>query len=107
MQKCIPMIKPIKIALCINYWVYYYYYITGFNSLPGSLTNTSEDYNTSIDSSTQIDGSSVLETLLEDQEIVTPKSKIHIFDYMNYLLLINNWDIFKYCNKIFEKKRNF
>lgn len=46
----------------------------GFNSLPGSLTNTSEDYNTSIDLSTQIDSSTALETLLEDQEIVTPKN---------------------------------
>lgn len=50
----------------------------GFNSLPRSLTNTSEEFNASIDSSTQIDGSSVLETLIEDQEI-TPKSKKYIF----------------------------
>lgn len=54
-----------------------FYFAAGCNSLPRSLTNTSEDYNTSIDSSTQIDNSSVLETLIEDQEIITPKSKIH------------------------------
>ncbi|VVC35886.1 Hypothetical protein CINCED_3A000998 [Cinara cedri] len=48
--------------------------VAGFNSLPRSLTNTSEEYSTSIDSSTQIDNSSVLETLLEDQEIITPKN---------------------------------
>lgn len=66
--------------VCFYQILIYYYFTAGFNSLPGSITNTSEDYNLSIDSSTQIDGSSVLETLLEDQEIITPKSRI-IFYY--------------------------
>lgn len=57
------------------YFFFNYYFTAGFNSLPRSLTNTSDEYSTSIDSSTQIDNSSVLETLLEDQEITTPKSK--------------------------------
>lgn len=56
------------------------YFTAGFNSLPRSLTNTSEEYSTSIDSSTQIDNSSVLETLIEDQEI-TPKSKTFVLTF--------------------------
>jgi len=55
----------------------YQNFTAGFNSLPRSLTNTSEEYNTSIDSSNQIDNPSVLETLLEDQEIITSKSKMY------------------------------
>lgn len=54
------------------------YFIAGFNSLPRSLTNTSDEYSTSLDSSTPIDNSSVLETLLEDQE-VTLKSKKYFY----------------------------
>ncbi|XP_022174336.1 FERM domain-containing protein 5 isoform X1 [Myzus persicae] len=63
----------------------------GFNSLPRSLTNTSEEYNTSVDSSNQIDNSSVLETLLEDQEIITSKieQEVHHEEILNDHLLID------------------
>lgn len=66
------------LKIFIIYYYTYYYFIAGYNSLPRSLTNTSDEYSTSIESSTQIDNSSVLETLLEDQETYTThKSKIY------------------------------
>ncbi|XP_025423092.1 FERM domain-containing protein 5 isoform X2 [Sipha flava] len=63
----------------------------GFNSLPRLLTNTNEEYNSSIDSSTQIDNSSVLETLLEGQEITTPKieEEVNHEEILNDHLLID------------------
>ncbi|XP_015365170.1 PREDICTED: FERM domain-containing protein 3-like [Diuraphis noxia] len=55
------------------------------------VTNTSEEYNTSIDSSNQIDNHSVLETLLEDQEIITSKieQEVHHEETLNDHLLID------------------
>ncbi|XP_027851154.2 FERM domain-containing protein 5 isoform X3 [Aphis gossypii] len=64
--------------------------VAGFNSLPRSLTNTSEEYNTSIDSSNQIDNSSVLETLLEDQEIITSKNFTTVTDSPQLIQSISN-----------------
>lgn len=79
-------------VFCTNYCLFFncycFNFAAGFNSLPRSLTNTSDEYNTSVDSSTPMDNSSVLETLIEDQEIASKSKKYFIGFYIfknNYL----------------------
>ncbi|XP_050526186.1 FERM domain-containing protein 3 isoform X2 [Daktulosphaira vitifoliae] len=67
--------------------------VVGSNSLPRSLSNSGEEYNTSKDSFSHNENShTVLETLLEDQESCTPKTKqdaIHEDTKQNHFILEN------------------